>query len=98
MRNLLRSNQTEVLNIWSDGCCNGEEPYSISILYEMIAVEVSLEWACSILATDRNPQVLKRAMRGVFPRGALSELSEDEIDSFLAKSVIITGNTEYISG
>lgn len=82
MKNLLRSNQTETLNIWSAGCCNGEEPYSIAMAYEMIAGEVSIEKPCSILASDRNAQVLERAKQGVFSSGPLRELSDDEIHSF----------------
>jgi len=82
MKKLLTSNQTETLHIWSAGCCNGEEPYSIAMVYEMIADENSIERPCSILASDRNAQVLERAKQGVFSSGSLRELTDDEINSF----------------
>ncbi len=54
------------LRIWSAGCASGEEPYSIGILLmEMLRSEISSR-DITILGTDIDTQVLKRAREGVF--------------------------------
>lgn len=85
LENLLLTNDNREVNIWSAGCCNGEEPYSITITVEMIAEEYPLKRPVSILASDRNRQVLDRAKKRKYPAGALKELTEDEINSYFNK-------------
>lgn len=85
LKNLLLSHDNQEVTIWSAGCCNGEEPYSIAITVEMIAEEYPLKRPISILATDRNQQVLDRAKKGNYPAGALKELTQDEISSYFIK-------------
>jgi len=75
-----RSNGT--LSIWSCGCCNGEEPYSIAIVTDQLSAKVSGEIDYEILATDRNKDVLKRAKAGKFPESALKELGKKEIERY----------------
>ena len=54
------------IRIWSAGCASGEEPYSIAILLmEMLGSEISSR-DITILGTDIDIQVLKRAREGVF--------------------------------
>jgi len=53
------------LRIWSAGCCTGEEPYSIAILLDRILPDLR-QWHVTILATDVNPNFLKKASIGVF--------------------------------
>jgi chemotaxis protein methyltransferase CheR len=48
------------LRVWSAGCSNGAEPYSLSILLQ----ELGPERAHSILATDVDQTILDRARRG----------------------------------
>lgn len=70
--------------VWSIGCCNGEEAYSISMINEHLALHRGdgNSEGISILATDRNEQVLERARIGRYPAGALKELTEGEIERF----------------
>jgi len=84
IQELLISNQSGPLRFWSAGCCNGEEPYSIAMTCEMIAEETGPIRPCSILATDRNPDVLKRARQGIYPRSSLLELTDSEIQRFFS--------------
>ena len=93
LKHLLHTDQTEPLQIWSAGCCNGEEPYSVSMVCDMLSNQGNLNRGISILATDRNSEVLSRAMRGEYPGGALSELTEEEIRTFFEK--ISNGDDEY---
>src|ERR1043166_3568213 len=53
------------LKIWSVGCCTGEEAYSIAIILERLHLE-SKDWRTTILATDINPQFIKKAREGVY--------------------------------
>lgn len=53
------------LRIWSAGCCTGEEPYSIAMLFDRLIPDPE-EWNVTILATDINPQFLRRAAEGVY--------------------------------
>jgi chemotaxis protein methyltransferase CheR len=65
------------LRIWSAGCCTGEEPYSIAILLKRMLPDFG-NWQITILATDINPQFLKKAADGVYNewsfRGVPAEL------------------------
>ena len=53
------------LKIWSVGCCTGEEAYSIAIVLERLHLELK-DWRATILATDINPQFIKKAREGVY--------------------------------
>lgn len=51
---------TRRLNIWSAGCANGAEPYSLAILLE----ELSSRGGHRLLATDIDDRSLQRAVAG----------------------------------
>lgn len=53
------------LRIWSAGCATGEEPYSIAIALRQ-ALPVLRDWHITLLATDINHRILKRAEAGVY--------------------------------
>jgi len=53
------------LRIWSAGCASGEEPYSIAIALHSV-LSVHEDWRITILATDINPGILRRATTGVY--------------------------------
>lgn len=67
------------LRIWSAGCCTGEEAYSIAILLKRMLPDLE-DWRITVLATDINPQFLKKAEDGVYGewsfRGVLADLKE----------------------
>ncbi len=53
------------LRIWSAGCSTGEEPYTIAILLNRMIPDLK-DWNITILATDINSRVLKKASEGVY--------------------------------
>lgn len=73
------------ISIWSIGCGNGEEAYSLAIISEQLTINTGRQInpaEIKILATDRNEQVLKRAREGCYPASALKEMTDEEIDSY----------------
>lgn len=75
----------EPASIWSIGCCNGEESYSLAIISEQLTEKRDKNLTSDdmhILASDRNEQVLKRARNGCYPEGALKELTDGEISTY----------------
>lgn len=61
----------ERVNIWSAGCANGEEAYSLALLWDMLGTDTRLH----ITATDLNTDNLERARLGVYKLSSLKELS-----------------------
>ncbi|MDX1636519.1 MAG: CheR family methyltransferase [Balneolaceae bacterium] len=81
---LLTRNRNVPFRAWSAGCCNGEEAYSLAIIVRQLAanIEAISTTDALIIASDRNPAVMERARKGRYPRGALNELKQGEIDRF----------------
>jgi chemotaxis protein methyltransferase CheR len=61
----LRRQHERRLRIWSAGCCTGEEAYTIAILLDRLIPDLK-EWNITILATDFNPNFLRKAMLGIY--------------------------------
>ncbi|ARU32940.1 hypothetical protein CAP31_11125 [Sulfuriferula sp. AH1] len=53
------------LRIWSAGCSTGEEAYTLAILLDRLIPDLAA-WNITILATDFNPKVLRKAAQGVY--------------------------------
>jgi chemotaxis protein methyltransferase CheR len=60
-----RENNNRCIRIWSAGCATGEEPYSIAIALHK-AIPALKEWNITILASDINPRILRKARAGVY--------------------------------
>jgi chemotaxis methyl-accepting protein methylase len=63
-----------VVRAWSVGCCGGEEPYTLAILWLERNPRELPEASLEILATDIDEPSLERARRGVYPATALREV------------------------
>ncbi|MFA6970792.1 MAG: CheR family methyltransferase [Gallionella sp.] len=53
------------LRIWIAGCSTGEEAYTVAILLDRLIPDIK-EWNITILATDFNPNFLRKAALGVY--------------------------------
>jgi len=63
--------QTRTLRIWSAGCSNGSEPYSVAMLLD----EIDPMGNHQILATDLDGEILKVARAGVYQEKDLRNVS-----------------------
>lgn len=60
------------LRFWSAGCASGEEAYSIAILLHKLIPDLA-DWNITILASDINPVLLKKAENGVYGEWSFRE-------------------------
>lgn len=73
------------LKVWSAGCSNGEEPYSIAImLIEYLGI-LARRYNISILGTDIDEDSLSKAGLGIFHPKALEKISKERLDRFFIK-------------
>jgi chemotaxis protein methyltransferase CheR len=70
-----RRGHKQCLKIWSAGCASGEEPYSVAILLKRILPDIK-NWDITILATDINPEFIKKAQKGVYTKWSFRGISE----------------------
>ena len=64
--------ETPNLKIWSAGCSTGEEPYTLA----MILSELPGRGSHTILATDFDNRVLKKAVEGFYTKKAVAGVPE----------------------
>ncbi|MEE4254058.1 MAG: protein-glutamate O-methyltransferase CheR [Desulfuromusa sp.] len=67
------------LRIWSVGCANGEEPYSIALLFQKWRRKGDL---LSIVGTDLSPEALIRAKRGYFPAERICNVPSEVLTEY----------------
>ncbi len=71
--------QHSKLRIWSVGCANGEEPYSLALLCQKLVNEGD---QLSILGTDLSPDAILRAKQGSYEPNRLHEVPEALLQTF----------------
>ncbi len=62
------------LRAWSAGCCNGEEPYTLAVLWLEVLQPRFPDRSLEVLATDIDPRVLERARDGWYQPRTLREV------------------------
>ncbi len=69
--NLLNKNANGSLKIWSAGCSNGAEVYSLAIILD----ELTPNGRHKFLATDIDDEMLKKAKAGVYGENEMGQVS-----------------------
>jgi chemotaxis protein methyltransferase CheR len=64
------------LRCWSAGCASGEEPYTLSIIWDLCVGPAFPDVSLRIVATDVESQMIRRAREGVYPSSSLKDLPE----------------------
>ncbi len=72
----------EDFKIWSIGCANGEEPYSLSMLWKERFEKKLLPIRVTLLATDIHEKLLERAREGRYKESSLKEVPERIVQRF----------------
>jgi chemotaxis protein methyltransferase CheR len=72
-----REDGRTTVRVWSAGCANGEEPYTLTIIRELALSAPACDIPLEILATDIKPVVLRRADQARYPQSALRDLPAD---------------------
>jgi chemotaxis protein methyltransferase CheR len=81
---LARNAATRRLRIWSAGCANGSEPYSLAILLRQMLGDAVADWRITLLGTDLNEVALESARGAIFSPWALRSMpAEDKARDFL---------------
>ena len=70
------SENRERVKVWDAGCACGEEVYSLKIVWETLRDRFESMPELEIVATDINPEYLRRARRGVYTQSSLREIPE----------------------
>jgi chemotaxis protein methyltransferase CheR len=68
--------------VWSAGCACGEEVYSFKLVWERLKTRFECLPSIEILATDRHPQHIERARRGIYNRSSLRDVATDVRTAF----------------
>lgn len=86
------------IRIWSAGCANGEEAYSIAMLFDDYIKKEKLNLTISVFATDIAPEALERAEIGQFKKDSLLNTKLHFIDSYFTFNEDIYQVNDTIKG
>jgi chemotaxis protein methyltransferase CheR len=83
---LMNKKKTDLkrINIWSAGCANGEEAYSIAMLIRDLVFD-DFQMKFHIKGTDISRQALRKASKGVYTERAIRGLSPHYLDRYFTK-------------
>jgi chemotaxis protein methyltransferase CheR len=75
-----RAKGEETVRCWSAGCCAGEEPYTLALVWQyQVLPRVTENIRLQIVGTDADPAMLGRAREGRYGSGSLKELPKEWI-------------------
>ncbi|MBA4397374.1 MAG: chemotaxis protein CheR [Syntrophus sp. (in: bacteria)] len=72
------------LRVWSAGCANGEEPYSLVILIHELLEKEGLTMNLHIFATDIDARALKDAEKAIYPLGSVENIKHRLLTKYFA--------------
>ena len=73
------------IKVWSAGCSNGEEPYSIAILLNEFLGSSAKRYNISIQATDIDDDSIAKAGMAIFQPKQLEKIGQERINRFFVK-------------
>ena len=75
----------KVIKVWSAGCSNGEEPYSIAIMLNEFLGSSTKRYNISIQATDIDDDSIAKAEMAIFQPKQLEKIGQERINRFFVK-------------
>lgn len=94
LRSIIKEKQEKnknSLRIWSAGCSNGSEVYTISILLDQILGHKVKDFKITLLATDIDDASLKRGREGIYNQNLLKGVKRAYLTKYFEK----TGDGQY---
>jgi chemotaxis protein methyltransferase CheR len=82
-KKLLENDRT--IKIWSAGCSEGDEPYTIAIIVKELLPDYE-NWDISILATDINRTSIAKAEKGIYGQKSVKHIPEDYLENYFKES------------
>jgi chemotaxis protein methyltransferase CheR len=80
-----RCGLTREVKVWSAGCSSGEEPYTLAMVLSEFA-RVNAGFRFSIMATDISTQVLRMAVRAIYPETKIGPIPPEYRKRYLLRS------------
>ena len=81
----VRERGDSTLRIWSAGCGSGEEPYTLAVLWAIELQSQFPEISIEIVATDADPNMMRRCRDACYEFGSLKDLPESWRDRVFAR-------------
>ncbi len=72
--NRITDREQGALRVWSIGCCSGEEPYSISLMWKLQLQPRYPDARLEVIATDADAKVIKRAKSACYLYSSIKSL------------------------
>lgn len=82
--------ERKALRIWSVGCSNGAEPYTVAIVLREVLGTDADAWSLSITGGDISEAALAKAQAGVYGPWALRALSEAMVERYFDRTGLRT--------
>lgn len=77
--------ENRIIRVWSAGCSNGEETYSIAIMLLEFLGQMAKNYNISILGTDIDEECLEKAISGGYNAKQLEKISRERLERFFIK-------------
>jgi chemotaxis protein methyltransferase CheR len=85
VQKMIRQKKTDhnpFIRVWSAGCANGEEPYSISIMLKEILLAENASLRIEIASTDVDKKCIKFAQKGIYLKSSLKNVSKELLNKY----------------
>ncbi len=76
-----RKRNDYTLNIWSAACSSGDEAYTLSMILKESLPDYA-KWKITIIATDIDHNILKKAKAGVYDKRAVKDIKPELVDKY----------------
>lgn len=83
---LRRNAHSRQLRIWSAGCANGAEPYSIAIVVHSVLGEAIADWNITIVGSDINRAFLADAEAGSYSAWTFRNVPSETMPAFFSRT------------
>lgn len=80
-----RTSENEVIRVWVPGCANGEEAYSISILFHQALLTKQKSISYQVFASDIDDFALSQARKGFYSAAQIDDVEQSIRDAFFQR-------------